>query len=169
MEKMFPREAFLDSAQKPLTQALFLELGGYSSYALYTVKDYDHEYKGKLYPSIKKIYLEISDPTEYLFVQKCFLNWRHWVRICENVMIKNHIDEWREELEIKLRCNAVNSTIAMAGQGSFQAAKWVSDRGWETRKAGRPSKEEVEKEKRVQARISSSYDEDNVRMFQQKQ
>lgn len=167
MEKLFPRERFLDSMNKPLTQALFLERG-YSEYALYTLKDVDHEYKGHVYPSIKKLYLEIADPTEYRFVEACFLNWRHWLRLCENVLIREHIDEWRSELEIKLRSEAVRQAIDHAKNGTFQAARWLADRGWTNPGAGRPSKSDIEREKQIKAKISEEFENDNIRLFQQK-
>jgi len=169
MEKLFPREKFIDVMGRPLTQALFLETGDYSDFALYTLKDVDHEYKGKIYPSIKKLYLEIEDPTEYRFVDKCFLNWKHWVRICENVKIAAHINEWRMELEIKLRSDAVKQAITHAKNGTFQAAKWLADKGWTNPGAGRPSKEDVAKERKIQATILEDVQNDTVRLFQQRQ
>ena len=55
------------------TQGLFLELS-YADLrnAVYTLKDFDYEFKGKTYISIKRLYLEIGDPTEYEFAQACF-------------------------------------------------------------------------------------------------
>ena len=57
------------------------------------------------------------------------------------------------------------NAIQQAKQGHFQAAKWVADRGWATRGAGRPSKAEIEREKTIQTRINDEYDGDVVRMF----
>lgn len=158
----------LDSMGKMRTQSLFLELG-YGDEAVFTLKDEDHELNGKKYVSLKRLYLETEDPTEYVFAKNHLLGWKHWQRMCENKIIAKHIQEWREELEVKLRSQAILDAIQEARKGHFQAAKWVADRGWSTRGAGRPTKAEVEHEKRIQARISDEYGDDVVRMFRQKQ
>lgn len=158
------KEKMLDTMGRPLTQSLFLELG-YSDSALYTLKDNDFDYNGKLLPSIKRLYLECGDPTEYDFATIHLLGWGHWQRICENKAIRRYIDEWRIELEVKLRSGAVKSALAQAASGSFQASKWVADRGWDTRGAGRPSKADVERELKVQSGIQDEFSADILRMI----
>lgn len=160
------REQFLNSEGRPLTQSLFLEVG-YTDEAIYTLKEVDHEYNGKTYPSLKRLYLEAADPTEYVFATTHLMGWKHWQRICENKLLRKHIDEWREELEVKLRSEAVRQAIAHAASGTFQAAKWVADRGWATRGAGRPSKADLDREKRIQEKIDDEYSGDVIRMFKQ--
>ena len=161
---MIKREQMLDSMNKPLTQSLFLEIG-YSDTAVYTLKEIDHEHNGKTYPSLKRLYIEMADPTEYQFAITYLLGWRHWKRLCDNKLLRSHIDEWREELEVKLRCQGVKQAMIAAESGSFQAAKWLTDRGWANKGAGRPSKETIEGEKKFQARIDSEYGDDVVRLF----
>ena len=161
---MNKQETMLDSMGKFRTQSLFLELG-YGTDALFTLKDQDHEHEGTVYKSLKRLYLEFEDPTEYEFANTVLLGWRHWQRMCENKVIRKHIDEWREELEVKLRSQAIRDAIQEAKKGHFQAAKWVADRGWSTRGAGRPSKADIEHEKKVQSRIDNEYSGDVVRMF----
>lgn len=149
---------------RPLTQSLFLELG-YGADAIYTLKEQDYEYNGKNYPSIKQLYLNSEDPTEYEFASSYFLGWRHWQRLCENKNIRKHIDEWRDELEVKLRARGVKAVMLAASTGNYQAAKWLADRGWDTRGAGRPSKLEVDKERKIQADIADEFQGDVVRLF----
>lgn len=161
---MTKQELMLDSMGKMRTQSLFLELG-YNDEACFTLKEEDHFYEGKTYPSLKRLYLEAADPTEYKFATEHLLGWKHWQRMCENKAIRKYVDEWREELEVKLRCQAIGDAINLAKAGQFQAAKWVADRGWATRAAGRPSKAEIEHEKKVQARIDDEYGADVIRMF----
>lgn len=157
------KEKMIDSMGRPITQSMFLEIG-YSDSALYTLKDHDFEYNGKCLPSIKRLYIEIADPTEYEFAQACFLGWGHWQRISENKAVKRYIDEWRMELEVKLRSRGVKAAIEAANTGNFQASKWVADRGWDTRGAGRPSKADVEKETKIQSRIADEYTADILRL-----
>lgn len=154
----------VDGQGKPVTQSLFLEMG-YSEYSIYTLKEVDHEYQGVVYPSLKKLYLEEEDPTEYEFATKYLLGYKHWKRLCANRMLQPHIEEWREELEMKLRSKAVKDMLTSAKGGNYQAAKWFADRGWATRAAGRPSKEEVQREKEFQARTDKEYGSDIVRLF----
>lgn len=148
------------------TQSLFLECGYNTKFAVYTTKEEDYEYKGRAYPSIKKLYLAHEDPTEYDFAIKYFHSWKQWKRITENRECAKFINEWREELELKLRSQAVRDIMnqCVGESGSFQAAKWLADRGWDKRGAGRPSKKEAEKEKRMQERIQNEFYEDIARL-----
>lgn len=154
----------LDSMGKFRTQSLFLELG-YGAEAVFTLKDQDHTHDGKIYLSMKRLYLEHEDPTEYEFATTVLLGWKHWQRMCENKIIRKHIDEWRDELEVKLRSQAIKDAIQEAKKGHFQAAKWVADRGWSTKGAGRPTKAETERQKKIEERIEDEYKGDVVRMF----
>lgn len=156
-----------DSQGKYLTQALFLEVNYDTKYAVYSLKEDDYEFKGKLYPSLKRLYLEHEDPVEYDFARTYLADWNHWKRIMANNMISKHIEEWREELELKLRSQSVRDIFlksAEDSQGSFQAAKWIADRGWDKRGPGRPSKAEVEKEDRIRDRIEEEFGADILRM-----
>ena len=73
---------FKDKQGKWLTQALFLEMG-YKPQAIFTLDDEDKEYNNKLYPSLKKLYLESDDPTEYK-VSQHLGGWNHWKRLRGN-------------------------------------------------------------------------------------
>jgi hypothetical protein len=157
------REQMLDSMGRPITQSLFLEIG-YPDCAVYTLKDQDHEYNGKAFLSLKRLYLACSDPTEYEFATTYLLGWKHWLRLCENKAVRAHIDEWRVELEVKLRSQGVKAAMAQANSGNYAAAKWMADRGWDTRGKGRPSKDEIEHEKRVQAGMANEYEADIIRL-----
>lgn len=158
------KEEMKDVRDRPLTQSLFLEFQYDTEKAIYTLKGYDHEYNGKLYPSLRKLYLELNDPTEYSFATTYLIDWNHWVRLCDNKFIRKHIDEWRLELEIKIRAEATKHIMVNARKGSFQASKWLADKGWDVRTAGRPSKEQVEREAKVQASIKNDFDDDFERM-----
>jgi len=154
-----------DSRGRPLTQGLFLEVGYNTEFAVYTQKDEDFEYEGKVYPSLKKIYLAHEDPTEYDFACTYLLGWNQWQRICRNKVFSKMIDEWREELELKLRSQAVMAIRDLSeGEKGFQAAKWLADRGWDKRPAGRPSKADVDRETAMQSKIDQEYSADIVRL-----
>lgn len=160
------KSKLLDDAGRPMTQALFLELGYNEKYAMYTLKEQDHVWNGKTYPSLKRLYLATEDPTEYEFAVKYLLSWNHWKRIVENKVIGRYIAEWRDELEIKLRSRAIRDiqSLCESENGNYQAAKFLADRGWDKRGAGRPSKQEEEKRLAIAQHIENEFDTDVARM-----
>src|SRR5574337_902614 len=84
------KKKMLDGGGKPLTQSLFLEIG-YTEQSIYTLKEEDYMYEGKLYPSLKRLYLEMEDLTEYEFANTYLLGWKHWKRLCENKLIRKRM------------------------------------------------------------------------------
>lgn len=137
----------------PLTQGLFLEIQ-YGEFAVFTLKDDDYEYNGKLYPSLKKLYLEMEDVVEYEFATTHLLGWSHWQRMCANKQLLKHINEWREELELKLRSRAVKAMRDKVNtEQGINAAKWLAEKGWDKKSVGRPNKQEEEREKRIQEKL----------------
>lgn len=164
MEMSKKRELMLDSAGKMRTTSLFIETQ-YGDEAIFSYKDQDYVYKGRTIVSLKKLYLEMEDPTEYEFANKYLLSWRHWQRMVENKVIRMHINEWRDELEYKLRSKAVRKMMKSAEEGNYQASKWFADRGWASRAAGRPSKAEIESEKKIQANLDNEFNADVHRLF----
>jgi hypothetical protein len=74
-----------DKMGRPMTQALFLEIGYETDKAVYTLKDDDHTHNGVVYPSLKRLYLEMEDVVEYDFANTYLLGWSHWKRMNENM------------------------------------------------------------------------------------
>ena len=163
MKITWTKKDLQDTRGYPLTQSLFLEIA-YSEYAIFTFNDEEKLYNGKKYPSLRQYYLDIADPTEYQFAKQCLLGWDHWQRICENVAVKKEVEKWREELEVALRSEGILAIID-ASENNFQASKWLADKGWSPGKsAGRPSKAEQDKEKRIADRINNDFKADILRM-----
>tara|TARA_R110000772_G_scaffold144025_2_gene253595 strand:- start:8493 stop:8981 length:489 start_codon:yes stop_codon:yes gene_type:complete len=156
------KSKFVDTMGRPITQALFLEIG-YSKFAVYTLKEQDHTYKDKVYPSLKRLYLEMCDPVEFDFATEYLLGYRHWQRICENKALASHVAEWREELELKLRSQAMAQMLDMS-EDSFQAVKWLADKGWEKKGAGRPATKAKEMEDALTKKVETDYSADIVRL-----
>lgn len=158
------RDLFVDDRGRYKTLSLFLEIA-YDKDAIFTLKDYDHEYNGKMYYSLKKLFLEESDPTEYQFATKYLAGWEHWQRICNNKVLSQHIEKWRVELELKLRSEGVAWIVKSARKKqNWLAAKFLAEKGWELRNAGRPSKEEIEKNLAIETKIQNEFDEDIARL-----
>ena len=158
------KKKFKDTGGRLLTQSLFLEIG-YTDRAVYTLDDGDKEYKGKTYPSLKRLYLEHEDVTEYDFAQTHLLNWNHWQRLLKNKVVAKHIGEWREELELKIRSQAIQDIVAMSAEDKgFQAAKWLAEKGWDKKGAGRPKKDTTEQDAKMDALLNEEFGEDLARL-----
>ena len=165
MKITWTHDQLRDSRGYPLTQSLFLEIN-YNDYAVFTLNDEDKEYNGKTYPSLRKYYLDIADPTEYQFAKQCLLGWDHWKRICDNKDIAKEVDKWRDELEVALRSEGILAIVdaTTTEGGNFQAAKWLADKGWEKQRVGRPSKADLDREKRINQRVEDGFNADIIRM-----
>lgn len=152
---------FKDEKGRYITEGLFLETRYNADMAVYTL-DGDHKvYKDGFFPSLKKLYIEEGDPSEYNFATKHLFDWKHWLRLQNNKMLINHIDEWRDELELSLRCDGIQTIInAALNSDSYQAGKWLADRGWVKRAAGRPTSDEIEKEVSKQAKLRNEFNDD---------
>lgn len=145
--------SFKDSRGVWLTNALFEETA-------VTTK----EYVKMSLAEAKEQYLAFKDPTGYEFSKEVLGGWQHWKAIKESVVLAPIIAEWEEELEVYLRATALKEIGSLSREGHFQASKFLMDRGWDTRKAGRPSKEEVTRETRVQAKMKDEWNKDIIRI-----
>lgn len=163
MDDTKPLKTFKAPSGKWLLGALFVDAvqtwrtdDEYKQYALYSLKDQDvnlpvgsgPEVRG--YPSLKRLYLEEEDLTEYLFATKYFGGWHHWKLICEGPL-RDKIAEWRTELELKLQAKALKSILIEAECGTknqFQANKYLMQKGWVTsdNRRGRPTKADIQKQ-----------------------
>jgi hypothetical protein len=156
---------FKDSVGRYRTQSLFREMNsGKGEFdPLYTLKDEDP--KGKL-PSLKQMYLEANDPTEYEFAIAAFGEWHHWDILSKLAWMEEYVYQWREELEIKMRSDAVKIIIkeAQTGKGKYNAAKFLSDAGWKSKTRGRPTEAERKRQAKIQAGIDVSIAEDLERI-----
>lgn len=153
------KNRFKASGGQLITQSLFIEYQYNPDMAIYTVEEHDKEYKGVTYPSLKRLYLEAEDVHEYDFAKANLYSWEHWLRLLENKWCRKFIDNWREELEVKIASGGVQSILDLAEGGNFQAAKYVADRQW-NKKRGRPSKDEIAKNQKVDERINKEFEDD---------
>jgi len=165
---------FKDSTGKYRTQSLFIEYrdrnGNYAP--IYNLKNYDQtDHDGNLIRSLKNLYLDLGDITEYEFANLYFDGWDHWQRVCNNAYLKKEIDNWRFELELKMKAEAIRAIRAIAkdegDKGQLSAAKYIAEKGWET-KRGRPSKEEIAKERKINANLHSIVDDEYERLIGEK-
>jgi hypothetical protein len=130
---------------------LFYERANPVESALYTIKDYDSEYMGRVYPSLYRLYLSERDVLEYTFANKYLDGWEHWTTLCDQQWFKPLATRWRHELELIIRSEALDRLRQDAASNSRSAAmsnRLLLERGWSVEKntKGRPSKAEIKKE-----------------------
>lgn len=161
-------DRFRDSKGRWLTQALFPETCTKDDSVVYRLEDGS----GKKYahlPVLRQLYLDCMDPTEYKFATKYLGGWKHWQRLLDNKMIRAYIDEWREELEVKLTSVGFLQQLDIAldpeNKGRGTASKWLAEKGFKPKRAaGAPSKAEKERALRVDERVAGSVSHDLQRI-----
>lgn len=149
------KEKLKNSQGKRYLRGLFYETTlEDKSTVVYTLKDKDH----KGYPSLKRLYLEEEDLSEYNFANKYLDNYEHWLMLVNSLWFKEYLESWREELRLKLEAKYLNKLKEIAEdpeiskKEAFQATKVLLDR-LKKRSVGRPTKtREVEKEDWSQAK-----------------
>lgn len=140
--------------------------------AIYTLKDYDSEFEGKIYPSLRRLYVEAEDPTEYNFSCLYLDGWSHWKKLSSASFFQSYLSEWREELEVRLRAKGlvgIRQVASVPGKEAFQAQKYLAGAGWklsdEKASVGRPTKEKVLVEAEKLFKEKTDYDLDHERIF----
>lgn len=149
---------------KRKTQALFLE-NNYQKEATdpapYTLKEKDH--KGKI--SLKRIYMEMEDPTEYMFAIAAFGSWTHWQVLKNTPFFKPYAEQWKEELEAKIMAENILN-IRKDAETNATSAKWLAEKGWIPKATkGRPTKSQVESERKAAAKRLDELEEDAARIM----
>lgn len=143
-----PKKRFLDKQGRMKTFSMFYEHRAESLEPMYTLKEFHYELEGKTYPSLKLLYLEVGDLTEYKFVQQHLYNWAHWEKLLNNAVLRRHIEEWRKELELKLRSDALTSLVKVASKPestSTAAAKYILEKKYMSSDELKEAKDAVKK------------------------
>lgn len=142
--KTDPNNPFRNEHNNLYAKQLFIEFNTLPGIALYTLQP--HDYRGCL--SLYRLFMEMSDDSEYTFAKTYFDGWRHWESLCKSHWFRPYIEQWREELALKTKAEAIQTAkrISLAGgKDALTAAKYVAERGWDKTPArrGRPTKEKV--------------------------
>jgi len=167
---MFSLSQIKSANGKPRTKSLFYELSyDDPSESLFTLKERDIEVRGQPMLSLQQLYVSMvpSDPTEYEFAMQAFGSWKHWLKIKSAKAIQPWIEDWPTELEVKLRSEGIRKVIqeSSSGKSTFNAAKYLANGEWNrASKRGRPTKEEVERERKIAAKLDAEFSEDAQRI-----
>lgn len=93
----------------------------------------------------RKVYVDVADPTGYRAMEILIGDWEHWKLIVSNQTIAPLVDEWNDEVNTKLRSEAVAHLRRLASTKD-SAAKCILMGEWEPRKRGRPVKDRTKPE-----------------------
>lgn len=111
----------VDKMGRNLTIALFKETndGRTDIQPLWSIKDW------------KEVYLNLSDPTEYSTAIYLIGDWDHWTNIAEKSQVRAYVQEWRKELIVKLRSEAIGYLRKQAkSEKGTAAARWLAENGY---------------------------------------
>jgi len=133
---------FKDVMGRYRTQSLFLEYAREKDTPVFNLSDFDTPTT----LSAKKIYLDLADITEYKAAKTLLGSWDHWVRLSEASWFQPYISSWRDELELKIKSEAIENLRATSkeegGKGA-NAARWLAEGKWEKKAAARKKKKEL--------------------------
>tara|TARA_Y100000361_G_C11138782_1_gene333759 strand:- start:173 stop:637 length:465 start_codon:yes stop_codon:yes gene_type:complete len=113
-------------------------------------------------------FVAIGDPTEYEAALQLAGSWSEWQRMKKEwpEFRDKILIDWLAEVEVKLRSDAIREVCAHSRQqGGAAAAKWVAEGKYKPRRAGKPSKAEVQKQAKIQARIDDEVQDDIARVL----
>lgn len=152
-----------DNMGRYRTSSLFLETRVDGFIPVFNLKDYDYR---DTY-SLKNIYMSYDHVPnlEYDFAIDVFGSWDHFKKL-EKSVLRECLKEWRTELEIRNTTRAMKNIIAIARQDSatgLAASKFITERGYSS-KRGRPSKEEVDRERKIASGVEEDIRDDMERL-----
>lgn len=154
MTDILPKRSADQGLRNP-GRVLFYELNGNdASTAYYTLQDQDITVDGKRLLSLRRAYIECRDPQEGIFASKYFYSYAHWMAVSELRELREEVAEWRRELEMILKSEALKVIVREAeedGKNAYEANKFLltskfwdkEDKAPKDLKRGRPSKAEI--------------------------
>lgn len=113
------------------------------------------------------VFLNEEDPTEYKPAIKLCGSWREWQRLKRDwPQFNGYIQEWKDELEIKLESRALQKIQELSkgdDNKALTAAKFIAET--KRRKVGRPSKAEKDRAVKEIARAAAETKDEESRIL----
>lgn len=169
------KKIFRNATGQWYTNRLFLERSytvNDKSNTIYTLRNEDHP---EGYVSLYRLYMEEADPTEYAFADKYLDGYQHWQLLCSSTWFKPYIEQWREELETRIKSSALKTIERISKDNShknqFEAIKILLSLGWKEKTSGkgkgrgRPSDDEVKGQLKQLAEEEKSLAEEYKRVM----
>lgn len=127
-----PKTAFINSSGQLYLQSLFFETAlKHPHLAVYTLSDKDKLFKGKLYPSLYRLYLYEQDLTEFRFAETHLYSFYHWEKLLDTSFFPPYLEKWRRDLNLSITSRALQAVIEEAQTDSknrFAANKILIER-----------------------------------------
>ncbi len=171
----FDKDLMKDEQGRYWTQGLFKEMsyGKEGRNCIMTLKSED--YSGLI--SFKRVFVGLGDPSGYIAAMVLLGSWDHWLKLCDSDWFSQELKQAMEELEIKLRAEALieikdisqgESGSALAAAKYIASGSWRMDRSSSAGKVGRPkkgtSKAEQVKEKKIVSIVQQETNRDYERL-----
>lgn len=139
---------FQNSMGTYYTKALFVEHSTpESDWSLvrYTLRDQDVEKNGVTYPSVRRLFVELEDESEYLFATTYFASWKHYQKLLRCKWFICVIEDARQELQVRLASRNLQEIRKKAEQGNLQANTYLLEQKHREKKSsvGRPTKARI--------------------------
>jgi hypothetical protein len=168
------KPSYKDDSGRYRTQSLFWELrhgGDTIKYPpVFTLKDEDIKRDDNIYKSMKQLYMSYDHIPgyEYEFAMDVLGSWDHWNKLANDTIpdIKNMIQGWRDELDIRLKAHGLKALIHASRDNDakgVQASKYLVEKGY-IQKRGRPSKEEMDRELKANTKLKKEFESDLERI-----
>lgn len=160
---------FKNSNQVYLGRELFFETSAMEQkpYVLYTLKSDDYQPEGydQKLPSLRRLYLEEDDLTEFFVAEKYFDGQPHWKRLTSQEWFMKELAPLRDELQTKHQAQYLRSLRDDALKGDKVTARYLLDRVEKSdQKAGRPTKAKIKQEAEKIVRESVDIKDDFLRL-----
>ena len=160
---------YKDSLGRFLTLCLFQENYEHQNKKyppVYSLRDPDPD-NAKQLPSFKKLFMDTKDITGYKVAMQELGSWEHMQKLFKSKWFMSYFVKWVDEMEIMLKAEGllkIQEHVSGEGSTSFQAAKYLSDKGWEP-KRGRPTKAEKAKEAAKEKALEDALEDDMERVL----
>jgi len=135
------KHVLVDTTGRKLTTGLFEELADPASAIkpVFRLSDW------------RTTYVQLSDPTEYVAALVLLGNWEHWQALLTSTPFMVHLEQWRREVEVKVRSEAIIELVKQSkNTKGTMAAKWLAEAGFVARdkrtKKGREDSDAAERE-----------------------
>lgn len=166
--KKVGKSPFKDERNQWRTRNLFLELRSRTETPMFTI--YDEDRKGC--KSLKKIYMSYNHIPgyEYDFAVNELGGWEHWQILQGTSSLKEMIQQWKNELDIKIKAKALRNVMYVASDKKnaqqLSASRYLADKGYvpKDESRGRPSKSEREAKLKEDIKIKEELADDMTRL-----
>lgn len=157
---LVPHNKLKNHQNRRVARSLFPEIYNDPQFGFFTLKRWNTN-PSEDYPeglvSFPLTYLKycVDDPTEYTMAVEVFGDWEHWQLVSEVPGLQNTIKALRSERDVAIKSKGfkhIAQEVAAQGKNSYQAAKWLAEKGWETdvidsrRKVSRAQQKQAEEE-----------------------